>query len=307
MNLVEIGKMFDSYPLPTIHLNDYNDEEIRDMFRRLQRGKPLITGEILNAYPGSIVLAMRKLAEHKFFNDIIAVHPGRYRYNHLVAQFMFLENMGIHDITPNYLYQFFKANENLNTDSDLYKKVLRVLNYLSSVFKTKTPELHKGWNVTIYLFTSQLLKEYAMNHQTQKDNLRDFFIDFYYSVPKTMSIEGTEDEELTNFSLAIGRATNNEKNIRTRHNIILKRFLQAYNPPKLDEQRLFNEDQKIKIFRRDGGICSECNKKLIFGDKDTHYHHKIPYVKGGKIHIENGVLVCGECHLSVLHGSKLIK
>ncbi len=60
---------FDSYPLPIIYLKDYNDEEIRDLFRRLQHGKPLIPGEILNAYPGDIVPTMRKLAEHKFFKN----------------------------------------------------------------------------------------------------------------------------------------------------------------------------------------------------------------------------------------------
>lgn len=299
--------IFDGYPLPIINLNDYNDEEIRDLFRRLQRGKPLITGEILNSFPGSIVLVMRKLAEHKFFSQIISVNPGRYRYNHFVAQFMFLEDMGIHDITPKYLYQFFRANENLNKDSDLYKKVLRVLNYLTDVFLTKTPELKRGWNVTLYILASHLIKEYAMNHSTQKENLKNFFLDFYHKVPKTMSIEGVEDEKLTNFSLAIGRSTNSEKNIRTRHEIILNRFLEEYNPPKLDEQRLFNESQKIEIYRRDGEKCSECNKKLIFGDKDTHYHHKIQYSKGGETDIENGVLVYADCHLKVLHGSKITK
>lgn len=296
--------VFDSYPLPIINLNDYNDKEIRDLFRRLQRGKPLITGEILNSYPGSIVLAMRMLAQHKYFNQVIAVHPGRYRYNHLVAQFMFLENMGIHDITPPYIYQFFKANENLNTDSNLYNKVFRVLNYLTSVFKTKTPELHRGWNITLYILTSHLIKEYAMNHPTQKENLKEFFIDFYHKVPKTMSIEGVEDDELANFSLAMGRATNNEKNIRTRHEIILKQFLQEYNPPKLDEKRIFDEKQRIAIFRRDKEKCRICGVELEFGDASTHYHHKLQHSKGGETNIKNGVLVCKECHLGRVHGSK---
>lgn len=297
--------IFDGYPLPTININDYNDEEIRDLFRRLQRGKPLITGEILNAYPGSIVLVMRNLAEHDYFNKVIAVHPGRYRYNHLVAQFLFLESMGIRDITPKYLYLFFKANEDMNTDSAIYKNVLKVLNYLTSVFITKTPELNRGWNVTLYILTSYLIKHYAMKHSSQKENLKDFFIDFYHSVPKTMSIEKIDDEELTNFSLAMGRSTNSEKNIRIRHEIILKRFLESYDPPKLDEQRLFSESQRIKIFRRDGEKCSVCKKELIFGDKDTHYHHKIKFSDGGKTKTENGVLVCSDCHLRILHGSKI--
>ncbi|MCE7697320.1 MAG: arginine--tRNA ligase [Methanobacterium paludis] len=299
--------IFDSYPLPIINLNDYNDEEIRDLFRRLQRGKPLITGEILNSYPGPIVPTMRKLAEHKYFKQVAAAPPGRYNYNQLVAQFMFLERVGIREITPTYLYRFFKNNENLNTDSDLYKNVSRILNYLTNVFQTRTPELNKGWNITIYLFISYLLKNYAMNHQAQKENLREFVFDFYHSVPKSKLIDVEEDKELINFSLAMVQGTNSERNIKLRHEIILKRFFQVYNPPRLDEQRSFNKQQKIEIFRRDGGRCNECKKELTFGDINTHYHHKIPHSKGGKTKTENGLLECAECHLRVLHGSKLTK
>lgn len=31
---------------------------------------------------------------------------------------------------------------------------------------------------------------------------------------------------------------------------------------------------------------------------------KIQYSIGGEIDIENGVLVCKECHLGIIHGSK---
>ena len=89
---------FDSYPIPVIYLRGYDDEEIRDIFRRLQHGKPLNVGEKLNAYAGSIVEAMRKLSYHKFFRNVIAIKPKRYRHyqilpllpNHRFVQSRFL-------------------------------------------------------------------------------------------------------------------------------------------------------------------------------------------------------------------------
>ncbi len=291
---------FDSYPVPIIILSDYNDEEIRDLFRRLQHGKPLIPGEILNAYPGYIVVAMRDLAKHRFFKDIIAIKDKRYKHYYLAAQFMYLESEGIKDISPRNIYDFFEKNKNLNSSSKVFLRVTRVLNCLTDVFQERTPELRKpAWIITLYLLVAHLLDNYSMDNQ--KTNLKNFFIDFYQSVINS-SISG--DQELINFNFAISRGTTSQANIKLRYDIILKRFLNKYDPMRLDENRLFNQDQKIAIFRRDGEKCQICGKKLIFWDPNTHFHHKDRYIDGGKTEIENGSLVCRDCHLNKIHGGK---
>lgn len=289
---------FDSYPIPVIYLEDYDDEEIRDLFRRLQHGKPLIPGEILNAYPGDIVPTMRKLAEHKFFKNIIAIKGKRYKHYYLAAQLMYLESEGIKDISPTYIYDFFEKNKNLNTSSKVYSKVNKVLNYLTDVFQTRTPELKKpGWLITLYLLVAHLLENYSMDNQ--KTNLKTFFTSFYQDV---ISSSTSGDQELIKFNLAISKGTTSQANIKLRYDIILKRFLDKYNPIRLDENRLFTEQQRIAIFRRDNERCQICGKKLTFGDPDTHFHHKDRYIEGGKTEIDNGLLVCKDCHLNKIHG-----
>lgn len=286
---------FDSYPIPVIYLRDYNDEEIRDVFRRLQHGKPLNVGEILNAHAGSIVLAMRSLADHRFFKDIVSIKAKRYKHYHIAAILMYLEKEGIKDISPYYLYDFFEKNPNINTSSRVYSQVVKVLNYLVKTFVSRTGELYKiSWIVTLYLVTSHLIENYAMSQQM--GNLKTFFFDFYQKVV------GEADKELVQFKFAVSRGTTSEANIKLRYNIMLKRFLKQYNPLMLDEDRFFSHDQKLAIYHRDQESCQVCHKHLIFGDPETQYHHKDPFIEGGETEIEKGLLVCKNCHLNKIHG-----
>lgn len=289
---------FDSYPLPIIYLENYNDEEIRDLFRRLQHGKPLIPGEILNAYPGDIILAMRKLSENRFFTTIVPIRAKRYKHYYIAAQLMFLESEGIKDLSPYYIYDFFEKNRNINQSSKVYVTVNKVLNYLADTFQKKTPEIRKtAWIITLYLFVAHLLENYAIGNQ--KENLKAFFIKLSQDIVNSSSIG---DKELIDFNMAISKGTNSQSSIKFRYEVILKRFLDKYNPARLDENRLFTDDQKIAIFRRDHEECQVCGKKLTFGDSDTQFHHKDKYTGGGRTEIDNGLLVCRDCHLNRIHG-----
>jgi len=286
---------FDSYPVPIIYLKDYNDEEIRDVFRRLQHGKPLNVGENLNAYAGTIVITMRSLAKHKFFKDIISVKAKRYKHYHIAAILMYLEQEGIKDISPKYLEDFFEKNKNINTSSKVYSKVISVLNFLEKTFGSRTGELYKvSWIVTLYLVTSHLIEDYAMKPHMQ--NLKNFFFGFYQKVLS----EG--DKELVSFKFAVSRGTTSEANIKLRYNVMLKRFLTQYNPARLGEDRLFSHNQKLEIYHRDGEKCQICGKHLVFGDPETQYHHKDRFIEGGLTEVDKGLLVCRDCHLNKIHG-----
>lgn len=289
---------FDNYPLPIIVLEDYTDEEIRDLFRRLQHGKPLLPGEILNAFPGEIVLLMRELASHKFFKEIIPIKKKRYKHYYIVAQLLYLESEGIKDISPRYIYEFFEKNKHLNKESKVYKKIHRVLNFLTETFQTTTAELRKpAWIITVYLLAAHLLENYVM--KTQKENFKNFIQTFYQDV-KQAPMSG--DKELIEFNINMSKGTTSTKSITLRYTLILKRFLEKYNPMRLDENRFFTEEQKIEIFRKYNGKCGLCGKELKFNSPDTHFHHKDRYIEGGKTIVENALLVCKECHLNKIHG-----
>lgn len=65
--------------------------------------------------------------------------------------------------------------------------------------------------------------------------------------------------------------------------------------------RYFTEQQKVHIWwRQNNGICAYCGEKT---DADAHYHHILMWKDGGKSTIDNGVLLCYNCHKYVHNNS----
>jgi len=286
-----IREGFRSFSVTLVKVRGFSDEEVRDLFRRINSGIPLNVAERLNAYPGNIVLTVRKLSEHPFFEKITYLKPTRYRYLHVSAQLLMLEKNGITDISPKALFTFFEQNRNLDTDSQAYRDVVKTLNYLERALNEKMKELEKtSWIITLYLLTSHLLKNYVMSGK--EGILKSFFTSFFQEVLKSAE---TGDSELIRFNLAISRGTTSRESISFRHKVILTRFLTyAKNLVPLDPRREYTEEERIVIFRMNGGRCQRCGEKLRVNN--FHIHHRVPWAKGGQTTLENALLLCEQCH-----------
>jgi len=288
----EIKDIFDEYNVNMIYLVGMSDEEIRDIYRRINSGVPLNTAERLNALPGDIVPTMRKISQHKFFQDVCGLgRLKRYRAYHITAQIMLLQKEGITDISPRYLFEFFDKEKKLNCKSSAYREIIHVLNYLEKTFDKPTYELRKpSWIITVYLLTAYLLRNYVMKGMESK--LKNFIIKFYIDVEKSIQ---TGDQELIDFYFAVTRGTTSRDYIKKRHEIIFKRFWEYVGELiPLDPKRGFTSEERIAVFRKYKGKCNMCNKDLH--GKVWHVHHKKPWIEGGLTTIENAVLVCEECH-----------
>ncbi len=58
--------------------------------------------------------------------------------------------------------------------------------------------------------------------------------------------------------------------------------------------RSFNDNQRNVLYNRQKGICPDCGKHFII--KEMHAHHIIPWYNGGLTELDNGVMLCKECH-----------
>ena len=286
---------FDNFTLNCVILEGYDDNQIRELFGRLQRGKSLNTAERLNAKPGSITPTMRALAKHSFFSKI-DIEFNRYRNYHIAAQLMLLEwhltkHHSLSDINPDTLFEFFDENENLNTSSDLYKSINKVLNCLDKVFTAKTPELDRNtWIIDLFLFVSNLMENYVIDGR-EKDIL-EFYNEFWLVEEKARK-DRKGDQDIVDFAFASSSGTTGKDRLETRFRIMTTSFLSKFpDMVLLDPKREFDHIEKVIIWNRDKGICRIGSEKVEL--KDFAADHIFPHSKGGPTTIENGQVSCSK-------------
>ncbi|MDX2275050.1 MAG: HNH endonuclease signature motif containing protein [Hyphomonadaceae bacterium] len=85
-----------------------------------------------------------------------------------------------------------------------------------------------------------------------------------------------------------------------------RRFFGAYpSIEPIDPTRDFTHEQRLAIFRRDGGECQlrlKCSGEKV-GWENWHADHKLAHSRGGKTTVENGQIACAACNLSKGAGS----
>lgn len=288
----EIKDIFEDHELITVELNKSSDEEIREMFDRLQRGMPLTAGERLNAKIGNMHDFISNISKHEFFKNA-NIRDYRGAFHQISAQITALELFGISDVKFKNLEAIYDKYKNIELESKELQQVKKVLNYLNKAFPNKTPELHsRAGIVSLYLLVSRLLKEYSM--KDRENEIYNFIIEFE---KKLIEAEQKEDNvELLKYLNAVSHSSDSTNSIKTRDEVISNYFFMIVNDIEpLDQNREFTEFQRIAIFRRDNEICQECGKKVDW--KDFHADHVVPHSKGGKTTVENGQLLCSVCNL----------
>ena len=60
------------------------------------------------------------------------------------------------------------------------------------------------------------------------------------------------------------------------------------------KHRKFSEVQRTSLYNKQKGICPDCGQHYL--KADMYAHHIIPWYNGGLTEINNGVMLCKECH-----------
>lgn len=297
----EQREIFLNYTLNFYYLEDYDDERIRLIFSRLQRGKQLTLGERLNAKPGNIVLSMREVAKHQFMSKSIGISKERYGAFPDAARVLFYERYGQKDCGTIAILSFFEENPSLSNDSREYKNALKILNFLRTCFPEEDYQFlsRHAWVFSVYTMIRELSLSYSL--VGKEEIIRKFVESFHNKVY-------TEDRRRSNS--AYQRFYDNvrggwsEKIIALRRNLLIKEFLDKYKLEELDEKRQISDEEKITAFEKHN-TCELCNRD--FKDyKEAEYHHKIRHVDGGKSESSNTMVLCNKCH-DRIHGKEKIE
>lgn len=286
---------FQNYDLKVKIMKDYDDERVRMIFSRLQRGKPLGLGEKLNAKPGQIVNVMREIAKHDFIFKSIGINKQRYHAYEDVARIMFYEKYGSKESSTGPLNEFFDIyKDSITLDSKLYKKIKNVLNYLLKCFPA-TPGNYQflskhAWVLTVYSVISDLRDTYALNG---KENDIAKFIESFHTRVYSEDWR-TSDIKLQRF-YDNARGGWAQRLIENRKNTMKEYMIEELKLIELDENRQISDEEKIEAYGRANKCCEKCG--CVFKDyKEAEYHHVYLYSEGGQSSLDNIQVLCTKCH-----------
>lgn len=282
-----------------------DEEEVADIFTRLQEGTPLNTPEKVNAFRGEFRNSFMEIFKN---NDIFfqKVPNYRFRARFLAAQFLLLELESNYDRTrfPGMRYIDFKrVNEK-------YKKRVphRVLKLCNGYIKFLGMFLHdqisaisyRDW-VSFYLLASYLHKK-----QANKEGLGIYFKKFAMEFLRNLTSFSIYDKspprgmplplykKYMDYKQS-GRKATLPDSIEKRFKIILGEYKRIFPSIRYkDTNRLFNEEQKIRIYFKQRGLCPICGKSLNFNRAQCH--HRKEFSKGGQTKIGNAQMVHPSCH-----------
>lgn len=297
----ELRSRFDVYALDIVVLEDTDEDEVREMFLRLQNGTSLKAQEKRNAYPGKMRDFVRELVLHPVFSNV-GFSNSRFAFDHVAAQLVCLEIQGGPINVKNAdLNRMYESNRDFDSKGTTAKAVRRVLDFLVAVFPEKTPELERYNIIALYCVVSELLRQYVI------DEVRPIFHDWFIGFEQTRRnqelnpLEDDADPEWITYREKISHSTDAAESIRWRMEFLIRNLLE-YIPTlsRKDNQRDFTHIQKLAIFRRDKGVCQlkiKCDGIKLTWD-DWHCDHITPWSKGGHTTVKNGQVACPTCNLS---------
>ena len=301
---IDLRREFDIYSFDVVIVEDAKknekEDQVRDMFLRLQNGTTLNAPEKRNAMPGQMRDFVKKTAEHSFFKKCCSFSNRRFKFDQVAAQMICLEMAGgPTNIHKGELDKMYSENIQFDTKGKVAKKVHSVLNYLYRAFeKEKTPELVVHSTITLYCFVSTLVEGYV--YRGTETKLKSCFIEFEKKRAANEELdEDKRDTSLIHYNSLTGNATDAEESIRERLEYIQRLFFSKFPEiERKDEVRTFSPEQRLAIFRRGGGVCQiakKCDGGRL-GWNQWEADHIVPHSKGGKTVVSNGQIACVKCN-----------
>ena len=297
----DLLEQFDSYEFSAIILRDAEDDDVEDMFLRLQNGTPLNAQEKRNAMPGKMRDFARELSKHGFFPKC-GFKDHRYAFAHVGSQMVRLEiDNGMGSIRKSDLDRMYRDHQDFDTHSSHAKNVKTILGVLLKAFPHKTPELEKHNAISMYLLFRYLRKNFVISGR--ESEIGEWFVKFEQAYQEDRKKPSDKREiELVEYQEKTTHSTDAPDSLNYRQKVIRAHLFGAIpNLTPLSSQRSFTDEQRQAIWRRDKGICQiaqKCERVKLEWDDPWHADHKTPWSQGGKTIVENGQVACAACNLS---------
>ncbi len=272
--------------LDIVIIYDATEDEIADLFYRLNNGTPLSPAEVRNSMPGQMTITIREMSKHPFFEKV-SFSNRRFAHAQVCAQMMMLGlNYGLADTRDRTLSKMY-TDYKKSVPKGILDNLKDTLDVLQKLFPQKSRSLNRAQTINLFLLVS-----YLLNTTKLTKTFYDSFLDWYLS---SEPIRAKDNE----YKLYMTSSANSRNAIEGRFRILMVGFYREFPSLgiiELDPKRLFDDSQKAEIFAKYKGICRKCSKKV--SEYAWHADHIKPWIRGGRTILENGQLLCVKCNLS---------
>lgn len=293
---------FGNISLPIVALRDASEEDIEDLFLRLNSGESLKGPEKRNAMGGKMCNLIQKFARDEFFGQWTSFPMGRMQHYDMAAKFLRMEKARqdgsaiFCDLKKRMLDDMVVDNRNMpeNKRKKLREGTDKNVKLLKRVFKRKDPMLKRPTYVPLcYAFCVQMTENYG--HARLFTMIREFLPKF--EVRRVMNLKKSEDVRdglLSEFSRLMGQG-NDKESMGRRVDILTRFFLRDFPSVEiLDKKRAFSETERIVIFLLGKGKCAHCGSDIKL--QEMHADHRKQRAHGGKTTLKNAQSLCAECN-----------
>ena len=296
---------FRASSLDIVLVEDADEDDIEDLFYRLNNGTTLSTAEKRNVIGGDMCDVIRELSsKNKFFTNRIRISNKRKVHLEIATRFLLIEHQSIKkeddrtiDLTKKPLDRFVEENKEISDGyrRKLMKETEQKLQSPKNIFSTKDPFLTRHVFIqTYYILIRNLLSKYAV----QNKEIRSFLEMFEKERLDDRKKDDSDREvDFVNFALQVQQGIGNKGAIDDRDRILRKYYLK-WHPDTLpkDVKRMFNLEERNLIWILSGKTCQKCQRKLN-DFEEMEADHIVPYSKGGKTTISNAQALCKSCNL----------
>ena len=289
-----------------------DENEIRDLFIRLQGGTPLTPQDKRDSWPGNFtefVLrvggkpGVEKWYGHPLFKEIVKGNESRRRQ--LVAQIFMLfwslrNEKKFCDLKSPNIDVFYHSQVGFDEKCHEAKRFEEICRKLYTSLQG-SPKIAAHYLIHLFLLTDRLMEEYVAEKWDFAEALKTF--DYRCKQAEIAVKENNEGHEFYKYWPSYSRWTRTSSDaaatVERRDYFFSKEMLELINPRPRDRKRSFTEFERQLVFYRDSGECQVCKMNLkehrISWD-ECEIHHVLPHSEGGMTDIDNAALVHKNCH-----------
>jgi hypothetical protein len=298
-------EIFKGVSLAVTTIYNSSDDDIENLFARLNNGEPLNSAESRNAIGGDMAALIREIADRNFFKRKVKFSNNRYAHREVACKLLYMEwqrvmsnVQGCPDLKKKHLDEFVSRNKEL-TEADRTKLVQAIdkrLKDMEKCFIDNSPELSKQSYPQFFFLTLRHLQNQYTHH-----NLLGLVKDYlpFFTLARAENNEKPEenrDPTLVEFGRLTQQGTNDSGSMTRRSEILIRYFLIA-NPDVSfkDTRRAFNDSERYAIWIRADKKCQVCSTNLATLE-DVDADHEMRFVDGGETSLKNARCLCINCN-----------